>query len=577
MKKSGELDSKTRYSVESEQKSNGATYTPKLLADFVAKQIVDATSEFPEDRPLRILDPAVGHGELLVSLGQCLISRLRPRIELYGFDTNPTALNVATERLKRTFPDVPAYFEVKSFLDFVGEYFNDSRCNGSLSQVNPPTYDLIIANPPYVRTQILGSRHAQLLASQFKLSGRVDLYHAFVLGMSLVLGPKGIAGIIVSNRFMTTKSGASVRGALIDRFNLRSAWDLGDTKLFSAAVLPAVLLVQNKDSSVLGCPTFTSIYETNEPASNKVPDVITALDSSGVVETQDGRHFKIQRGKLDTGGASDGVWRVSSTLSDAWLGKVEVNTWGTFRDVGKIRVGVKTCADKVFIRDDWDDMHESVRPELLRPLTTHHIANRFKPLVSSRAKMIVYPHEVVKGSRRAVDLADFPRTRTYLVSYRTTLENRRYLVDAGRNWYEIWVPRDPDLWHHPKLVFRDIALKPTFWIDFDGSVINGDCYWLSCSASSDLNILWLALAVANSTFVEQFYDLRFQNKLYAGRRRFMTQYVEQFPLPDPNKSISRDIVSMVKKIHHLTSASEELKSRQEKLDAMVWRAFLGDE
>jgi adenine-specific DNA-methyltransferase len=76
------------------------------------------------------------------------------------------------------------------------------------------TYDLIIANPPYVRTQIMGAEQAQLLAKQFGLAGRVDLYYAFLLGMANVLDPKGVAGIIVSNRFMTTRSGASVRSAL---------------------------------------------------------------------------------------------------------------------------------------------------------------------------------------------------------------------------------------------------------------------------------------------------------------------------------------------------------------------------
>ena len=84
----------------------------------------------------------------------------------------------------------------------------------------------------------MGAAQAQLLAEQFGLSGRVDLYYAFILGMSQVLKPQGIAGIIVSNRFMTTKSGASVRQAVLEGFNTRHVWDLGDTKLFDAAVLP---------------------------------------------------------------------------------------------------------------------------------------------------------------------------------------------------------------------------------------------------------------------------------------------------------------------------------------------------
>ena len=97
------------------------------------------------------------------------------------------------------------------------------------------------------------------------------------------------------------------------------------------------------------------------------------------------------------------------------------------------------------------------------------------------------------------------------------------VLDAGREWFEIWVPQDPDRWVAPKLVFRDISEKPTFWIDTTGGIVNGDCYWLAAEKAEDTDLLWLACAVANSAFIEEFYDHRFNNKLYSGRRRFITQ------------------------------------------------------
>lgn len=76
----------------------------------------------------------------------------------------------------------------------------------------------------------------------------------------------------------------------------------------------------------------------------------------------------------------DGVWRISSKKTDAWLEKVENNTFTTFGEVGKVRVGVKTTADKIFIREDWDSLPPEIKPEneLLKPLITHHIAQRFR-------------------------------------------------------------------------------------------------------------------------------------------------------------------------------------------------------
>jgi type I restriction-modification system DNA methylase subunit len=60
--------STSRYGAVPGEKSSGVTYTPKELADFVAQQIAKAAGELPTERPLRVLDPAVGHGELLFNL-----------------------------------------------------------------------------------------------------------------------------------------------------------------------------------------------------------------------------------------------------------------------------------------------------------------------------------------------------------------------------------------------------------------------------------------------------------------------------------------------------------------------------
>ena len=62
-------------------------------------------------------------------------------------------------------------------------------------------FDAVIANPPYVRTQVLGAATAQELARRFRLTGRVDLYHAFAKAIANVLKPGGILGLLTSNRF----------------------------------------------------------------------------------------------------------------------------------------------------------------------------------------------------------------------------------------------------------------------------------------------------------------------------------------------------------------------------------------
>lgn len=564
-------DTTRRYQTVDAEKAHGATYTPESLARFVAQRLIEST-DLKARAALTILDPAIGDGALVLALLDALKSKTRASISVRGFDINASALNEASRRIRLAHSKTQLDLTRGSFLDVLLEFDCNTAAPSLFPRHKPQTFDLIIANPPYVRTQIMGSDRAQQLAKAFGLTGRVDLYQAFLLGMAQVLAPDGAAGIIVSNRFMTTKGGSALRGALRQRFDLRQIWDLGDTKLFDAAVLPAVLVARGTASPSDGAPIFTSIYEVKDEAVSRAADPIEALTFEGVVEIDDGRRFCVRHGVLDGSGHDGDVWRLASQSGDQWMATVDCHTWKRFGEIGKIRVGVKTCADKIFIRHDWESTFGADMPELLRPLTTHHGAGRFRAIQPKKTRAILYPHEVVQGSRQAIPLENFPKSRAYLESHRVALESRSYVIEAGRRWYELWVPQDPQAWSAPKLVFRDISERPTFWIDLDGSVVNGDCYWLVASRQEDADLLWLAAAVANSTFAEAFYDHRFNNKLYAGRRRFITQYVEQFPLPDPGLPLSKDIIARAKAIYEADHVPEAQVMERE-LDALVWRAF----
>lgn len=560
-----------RYGCVTHEKAGGATYTPKALADFVAAEMVQAATITSKAGPVRLFDPAVGEGELLVSLLEHLPNHYC-KIEVHGFDTNERALRHTEARLRAAFPDVTVNLQLGNFLDFVLNLYGGDLSGGLFEPQVPEKYDLIIANPPYVRTQIMGAMQAQKLAEQFGLKGRVDLYYAFILGMAKVLRPHGVAGMIVSNRFMTTKAGAGVRQSIRDGFYLRHVWDLGDTKLFDAAVLPAVLLAEGRNGKKQNDIAFTSIYETRDPAEKHVTTAISALKVTGIVQVADGRRFYVQHGKLGESEGQGAIWRVTTEKHDEWLATVDAHTWCTFGQVGKVRVGVKTCADKVFIRTDWNDLPEHERPELLRPLTTHHIARRYKADTSAKQRRILYPHESKGGKRQAVDLDLYPLSKAYLRRHQECLQRRQYVLDAGRQWYEIWVPQDPAAWDKPKLVFRDISERPCFWIDREGSVINGDCYWIIYEYNEDEDLLWLAAAVGNSTFIEVYYDHMFNNKLYAGRRRFITQYVEKFPLPNPKTTVGKTIIDKAKQIFAMTG-KRAIEQMETELDQLVWKAF----
>ena len=523
-----------------EIKSTGSHYTPPLLANFVAKKISDSSSIMNP----RILDPACGNGNLLKA-----IQKQIPDSLLFGFDLNEQAISEA-KKIKNV------QTRKIDFLDYALEYDENSLFSTDLEK-----YDIVIANPPYIRTQNLGEKKSQLISKNFSLDGRVDIYYAFLEGIYKVLNVGGIVGIIISNRFMTVKSGKTVRKRLLEHFDILNIWDFGDTKLFSAAVLPAVLLLRKKAASNHLVPKMTTIYSTNKKSDEIIDNIFESNLQSGTFCVGD-TNYTITTGELDTSGD---VWKIKTEESSEWQNTVALHTAMTFGDIGKVRVGIKTTADKVFVKKIW----QTPKPELLKPLITHDEARRFKSLKSTFS--VLYTHEIRNNRKCAVDIKKYPISEKYLLENREVLANRSYIQKAKRNWYEIWVPQQPENWKKTKLVFPDISEKPVFWISSEDEVIQGNCYWI-ISDNNDDDLLWLALGVGNSSFIEQFYDVNFNNKLYAGRRRFMTQYVEKFPLPNPNLDISKEIISLSKRIYSLVEKSDTAEL-EKKLNGLVYKVF----
>jgi len=543
-----------------QRKLCGAFYTPRILADFVSSKILAEWGGMGSAARVRLLDPAVGDGELLDSM----LTALRDypaAIDVFGFDTDCRALEAAGQRLRAAHPGCRCLLENADFLAL------GAKAGG----VGP--FDIVIANPPYVRTQAMGSERSKRLARDFGLAGRIDLCQAFLKAIGQVLAPGGVAGVIVSNRFMSTKTGACVRRSILEDFHVAQVWDLGDTRLFEASVLPSILIMRSKAGQGReGLARFTTIYSRNEgQAAATVANAVEAVSKTGIVRIAGRGLFHVKHGLLDHGQEADGVWRLEDGRARRWLAAVRGHSFASFKDLGRIRVGVKSCADRVFIRSDWHTFPEGERPELLHRLTTHHVARRFRPKGSSGHR-ILYPHESRDGRRAAVDLDSYPRALAYLSRHRGQLERREYLLKAGRRWYELWVPQEPQLWSRPKLVFWDIARQPVFWMDLEGTIVNGDCYWLAGDGESACELLWLALGVANSTFIAEYYDLRFANRLYAGRRRFIKQYVEEFPLPDPQGAEAKRIAETARAVFDLKDRVDTAGIEAD-LDRLVRRAF----
>ena len=194
-------------------------------------------------------------------------------------------------------------------------------------------------------------------------------------------------------------------------------------------MLPVIVVATKKTPSALVRCRFDRIYHdrsttptlahaiasdsatTNTaPPIPLVPSALAAIgdgQTSGLVRAATGV-FRVERGFLSDRPA-EAVWTLSNADSEDWLKVVERHAGPTFDDVGRIRVGIKTTADQVFIRDDWNLLPLDRRPEveLLRPLLRHFGAARW--LAGTQQQAVLYPHTVSGGAPAAHRSGRFPK------------------------------------------------------------------------------------------------------------------------------------------------------------------------
>ena len=564
-----------------QQKATGSHYTPPELAHFLAERIV-AQVDFCPLSEIRILDPACGDGELLVALAGSLPNNILRNSIFTGIELDGSSVEKAQERLS-AFRSKSNRLKRMDFLD---------QCIGSESQMGLfangllTPVDIVIANPPYVRTQILGAQKAQALSRAFRLKGRIDLYQAFMVAMTQCLKDNGIIGVITSNRFISTRSGACIRKFIAEQYEIVELIDLGDTKLFAAAVLPAILIARKAPAASRSWSKsrmrnrFVRIYESSTHVYREKPVQVDSVYDM-LKRNSDGEYlvsatrFRFSTGTLSFADPSSEPWQLVTATEKKWIEKINSTARCRIGDLVKVRVGIKTTADFVFIRSDWNDVPEDRRPEscLLRPIFSHEDAGRWRSCTEiASLKKILYTHEVRSAKRVAIDLEQYPRAAAYLGRHKQRLKGRKYVIKANRKWYEIWVPQDPVSLRRPKLIFPDISPSPMFFYDHEGLMVDGNCYWI-VSAEDSTDLLFLIQGIANSNLMTQYHELSFNNKLYAGRRRYLTQYVEKYPLPDRFSKHARRIIDLVKELVSPNRCEEMIEKREIDLEIAVAESF----
>lgn len=210
----------------------GQFYTPNLVADLLAVFSIDGEKSF-------VLDPGCGSGTFLMSAYGYLrwisgLSHSKALRRVWGFDISPFASELSVINLFRQdfgeFDNYPrvvcrSYFELKP-----GDQipFPPAQGDGNEAKVmeSVPTFDAVIGNPPYLRSQNQDDLPAQSKAALFNAAvkngvsapSKTDLFAFFIYNSIQFLKPKARLGFVISASWLTSDSGITLQKVLTKYF-----------------------------------------------------------------------------------------------------------------------------------------------------------------------------------------------------------------------------------------------------------------------------------------------------------------------------------------------------------------------
>jgi len=154
-----------------------------------------------------------------------------------------------------------------------------------------------------------------------------------------------------------------------------------------------------------------------------------------------------------------------------------------------------------------------------------------------------------------------PNLHTYLVERRSILEARTYLQDGGKDWYEIWCPRDIRQQECPKIVVPELADRSQF--AFTGK----DLFYVDTTCGITLSEkcpfdLWYLLGVLNSRPAEYLYRKTTVPKAN-GFLIYKTMFLNTLRIPVPsnekNKASVPRVSELARKIQEVSSVITTLE------------------
>ena len=426
-------------------------------------------------------------------------------------------------------------------------------------------FDIVIANPPYVRQEQIKDQKPWLQAQyQEVYTGIADLYVYFYARAARLLREGGVLTFISSNKFFRAGYGQKLRDLLATQMTIAQIINFGDAPVFTAIAYPSIIVAQR------GAPPLSQLGE----GAGGEGHALLALNWNPVARLADfpqvladARRAASERTPaapliLQKALTPDG-WRLEGAATQRLLDKLRRGGKPLGEYVGgRFYYGIKTGLNEAFVvdratRDALITEHAS-SAELLKPFLRGRDVKRWKVTFAELYLCYIGWHTPIDK---------YPAIKRHLRSFENELRARPETREGRVPWYAM-SRYAADYWQEfaqPKIIYPDIYEHQSFAHDTNGMFLGNTLYFIPTPEK------WLA-GLLNSQTIEWFYSL-ISNRIRGGYLRAFSDYMRQIPIPAASSSSA--IEALVTQILTAKAANPaaDVAAQEREIDERVYGLY----
>lgn len=407
-------------------------------------------------------------------------------------------------------------------------------------------FDVVIANPPYVRQELIKEQKTDLKVMYPEIfNGVADLYVYFYARGLDILRPSGFLAFIAPNKFMRANYGESLRRLLGEKTTLLNVLDFGDLPVFEATAYPCIVITRKANPQPTSQPTVLNVQTTEQ------------LNKLGEMVQKEGWHLPQIHFKPEG-------WQLENPQVIRLLQKLREQGEPLEKVVqGQIYYGIKTGFNEAFV------INEAQRQELIEQ--DPRSAELIKPWLRGRdiKRWQINPANLfVIFTRRGVNIEEYPAILNHLLPFkeRLTPGHSNGRKSGSYKWYEIQdnIAYYPEF-SKPKIVWRAVA-ESALDFSYDTSdfyVADTTYFW----PTSKLEMLGFLNSYAIGFVLDQICD-----RVQAGYLRIKSSYMEQLPIP-LNSPFNLKISQLTQQLLEMRGEGENTAALEAELNDRVYHLF----